>query len=376
MSMVPFGFPPVSRFFLCFRQQSRRLPFTPTFPMASAGLDSPLLLGVLEIGVFISLVLFGIVFLQGFAYFSRSCARDPLWLKFFVGIILTMELAHTVCAAHAIYYFTILQAGTPARLKKANTYSLSLTPVFETLITAMVQAFFAWRIRQLSGRRRSDWRGWCLPTLCWVLCLVRFVGGMAMAVEGFLDIPLQPNYFHYADTYAWIISGALDVGVLLDVIITLSMCWYIRKLNSPYNLHGSEVLIRRLVNWTIQTGLITSLTSIAVVITFWTMKHNFIWLALYTLLAKLYSNSLLVSLNARPMNRALVRPAGADSAQPALRTWSPSPSPRHSLDSRDAPYARLASEVGLPSRTPSPAATEGSGFLTVPDKTAYVRGLA
>ncbi|KAJ7277439.1 hypothetical protein C8J57DRAFT_185400 [Mycena rebaudengoi] len=267
--------------------------------MINYGVDSPLILGVLELGVFFSLIMFGVVALQGYVYF-RHCRADQAGLKVLVGFVLIFELCHTIAAAHSIYYFTIVTAGLPELEKPANTYSLSITPIFETLITALVQGFFAYRIRLLSGRVS-------ISVVCWILCVLRFVGGMGVAAEGILDVPIQPNYFHLQDQYGWVITSALTVGAVLDILITVSMCVYIRRLYTPYTLPKGEELIHGLISWTIQTGLITSLTSVAVVITFLTMKHNFIWLALYTFLAKLYSNSLLVSLNSRPSNRAIIR---------------------------------------------------------------------
>ncbi|KAJ6521712.1 hypothetical protein B0H10DRAFT_402084 [Mycena sp. CBHHK59/15] len=246
--------------------------------MIAYGVDTPLILGVMEIGVFLSLVMFGVVALQGYVYF-HNCGSDRVGLKLLVGSVMFFELCHTVAASKAIYYFTVDLAGIPELKKAANTYSLSLLPVFETLITALVQGFFAYRIHLLSGRIS-------IPVVCWVLCVARFIGGMAVAAEGFLDIPREPDYFQLQDHYGWLIIASLNVGAVLDVLISASLCFYIRRMHTPYNLPRSEIVIHRIIMWTIQTGLITSITSIAVVISFQTMKHNFVWLALYTFLAK------------------------------------------------------------------------------------------
>jgi hypothetical protein len=322
--------------------------------MISYGIETPAILGVMEVGVFLSLAMFGVVALQGWVYF-HNCRSDKTCLKVLVGTVLFLELCHSVASCHAIYFFTVILAGVPELEKPANTYSLSLTPVFETLITALVQGFFAYRIRLLSGRIH-------VSLICWALCLVRFVGGMGVAAEGFLDIPREPDYFHLQDTYGWLITSALNVGAVLDVLIAVSLCFYIRQLYTPYNLPRSEELIHRLVTWTIQTGLITSLMSVATVIAFQTMKHNFVWLALYTFLAKLYSNSLFVSLNARPHNRATVR-------APSPKSWDVTPPPTPNLltiqitrtiDRDDDVHTLVGGAPG-----------SGSDFLQVPEKAAY-----
>ncbi|KAJ6464853.1 hypothetical protein C8R45DRAFT_1023395 [Mycena sanguinolenta] len=319
--------------------------------MIAYGVDSPLILGVLEIGVFLSLVLFGVVTFQGYLYF-RNCQADTVGLRFLVGSILFFELCHSVASCHAIYYFTVVLAGVPELQKPANSYSVSLLPVFETLITSVVQGFFAYRIWILSGRIH-------ISLVCWGLGFLRLVGGMAMAVVAFLDVPLEPDYFHLQDTYGWVITSALFVGAVLDVLIAVSMCVYIRKLYTPYNLPRSEELIHRLVTFTIQTGLITSLTSVAVVIAFQTMKHNFIWLALYTFLAQLYSNSLLVSLNARPHNRDTVR-------APSPKLWDVTPprSPNLTIE-----ITRTIEDDKQPLVRSAPRVQ----YLQVPEKAVYNR---
>ncbi|KAJ7617856.1 hypothetical protein FB45DRAFT_215511 [Roridomyces roridus] len=222
-----------------------------------------------------------------------------------------LEVFHSIASCQAIYYFTIVLAGVPELEKPANSYALSITPVFETLITALVQGFFTYRIRILSGRIH-------LSAFCWGLGLLRFIGGMAMSAEALLDVPREPDYFVLQDTYGWLITCALNIGAVLDVVICVAMCKYLKRMYSAYNFPRSDKLIDRLVSWTIQTGFITSMTSVAVVISFQTMKHNFVWFALYTFLAKLYTNSLLVSLNSRPAHREIVR---APSSNPKTFKW-------------------------------------------------------
>ncbi|KAF7291372.1 hypothetical protein MIND_01281700 [Mycena indigotica] len=211
--------------------------------MVPYGVDTPPLFGVLEIGAFVAIFLFGVVALQGYIFW-RSAADDRWWLRVLVGALLLFELGHTIATCHAIYFFTVIQAGTAELEKSANSYSLAMTPVFETLITAVVQGFFTYRIFLLSGSK-------LIPSICVVLGVGRLVGGLTMAVEAFNNVPMQPDGFYYQDTYGWIITTALDIGVVLDVFITLSLCFYIRRLYDPDNMPGGDMLFDRLILWTI-----------------------------------------------------------------------------------------------------------------------------
>jgi hypothetical protein len=51
--------------------------------MITYGVDSPAILGVMEIGVFLSLVMFGVEALQGYFYF-QNCRSDRAGLKLLV----------------------------------------------------------------------------------------------------------------------------------------------------------------------------------------------------------------------------------------------------------------------------------------------------
>lgn len=50
-----------------------------------------------------------------------------------------LEFLHSFTASLAIYQFTISLAGTPIAEMPANSYAMSTTGIFETLITALVQ---------------------------------------------------------------------------------------------------------------------------------------------------------------------------------------------------------------------------------------------
>ncbi|KAH9483346.1 hypothetical protein JR316_0005452 [Psilocybe cubensis] len=113
-----------------------------------------------------------------------------------------------------------------------------------------------------------------------------------MSAESIIDVHRTPNWVVFISKYNWLVISALALGAATDILIAASMLFYLRKLASSGNF-------RRLVRYSLQTGLITSLTSVTVIICFKALR-NLVWFGLYIVLAKIYSNSLLASLNARP----------------------------------------------------------------------------
>ncbi|KAF8879709.1 hypothetical protein BD779DRAFT_1124164 [Infundibulicybe gibba] len=258
-------------------------------------------LGAMEIATFISLALCGIAVAQGYSYYHHF-TNDRPFLKVMVGTVLALEVAHSIATAHAIYNFTITLAA--AAVTPADTNALSVAVLLETLITAIVQTFFAYRIRSLSGNLY-------ISSLCWVLSFLRFLSGIALTIENFLDIPL------------------LSVGAAVDLIIAASLCYYLNRLMSPVTLKRTAQIVDRLISWTIHgsgdkvLGATQSQGNYVLIMN----QHGVsryshllpgdegklrvysrdryhmltrlitggVWMAIYTVLAKLYSNSLLLS---------------------------------------------------------------------------------
>ncbi|KAF8872119.1 hypothetical protein BD779DRAFT_422669 [Infundibulicybe gibba] len=218
-------------------------------------------LGALEIATFISLALCGIVGAQGYSYYHHSTSDRPL-LKIIVGTVLALEVSHSIATAHVIYDYTITLAA--AAVTPVNTNALSTTTLLETLITTIVQSFFAYRIRLLSGNLY-------LSSLCWILCFVRFLGGIALAVGGFLDVSRESSlaehdYFALEDKFEWLITSVLSVGAAVDLLIAASLCYYLNRFMSPLTMRRTVQIVDRLISWTIQTGLVTSMASVTAVI--------------------------------------------------------------------------------------------------------------
>ncbi|KAH9483326.1 hypothetical protein JR316_0005432 [Psilocybe cubensis] len=192
----------------------------------------------------------------------------------------------------AIYYDTV----TRYEHAKANSYPIAASVGVEIVITLIVQCFFSLRIYKLSNR---------LPVSisCLVFALLRFIGGVAISVKTFSDVPRGPvNGIGLGVRFDWLITSALTSGAATDILIAICMTYYLRKFASPTNLTSTTMILNKLIRFSLQTGLITSMTSVAVIICFQAMP-NMIWFGLYIILAKLYSNSLFVSLNARPVRQ-------------------------------------------------------------------------
>ncbi|KAF8166834.1 hypothetical protein BJ912DRAFT_1048826 [Pholiota molesta] len=202
-------------------------------------------LGAVEVATFIALILFGISLSQGYNYYHRW-SEDSRRMKFLVGTILFLEASHSFTASQTIYYDTVTRFTTA----QPNSYPLSTTVLLETFITVIVQCFFSYRIFRLSENV-------FITATCLSLSFLRFVGGLALTIESFIDVPNNPNGILFVQRLSWLITSALAVGGAADVLIAAAMLVYLRRFGSPTNLKSTTMVINRLVRWSLQTRLLT-----------------------------------------------------------------------------------------------------------------------
>ncbi|KAF7332926.1 hypothetical protein MVEN_02398500 [Mycena venus] len=259
-------------------------------------LQSTLGLGVTELGIFATFILFGMLIPQVYIY--HLCNSDRTAVKTLVAAVFILEACHTGVTAQAIYYWTVTLADLPD--KPGTVLGLSLGLPFETLVTFLVQAYYIYRVHRFAKKR------W-ISVFLFTLCLFRFGGGIALSVESFMNLPHEPDYFSLQNRFGWLLTTILSLSAAVDVFIAASLCVYVHrwKLNTAPTMKTTSQLINRIMFWSIQTGLVTSLVSVTVVVCFQTMKSNYVWFGIFTVLGKLYSNSLLASLNSRSLYRKL-----------------------------------------------------------------------
>ncbi|KAF8188744.1 hypothetical protein BJ912DRAFT_1143346 [Pholiota molesta] len=258
-------------------------------------------LGALEIGSLFAIFIFGIVTVQMYTYYT-TFGKDlwyykalvaSVWYAFFMMSSLEvlelnvssrlLEIGHTLGVSYEMYRDTIVLYGEPQLLTRFQ--ALGSTTAIGGVITLLVQGFFAMRLFHVLPKPYSY-----VGIFCVLLSLVRCVAAFYLTSQALT----LTSVTEYRDRMGSLITTLLVVGAAIDVIIAGSMLYYLAKKRNQ-GLQRIASVIDRLIAYTIRTGLLTSIAAVAMLICFQTMPNNFIWLAIYTFLAKLYSNSLLSS---------------------------------------------------------------------------------
>jgi NAD/NADP transhydrogenase beta subunit len=153
-------------------------------------------------------------------------------------------------------------------------------------IIVTVQALYALRLWRLNYRR--DW----IPRLMPLILVIATAIGILLAVRTW-----QLGKFTELPAMAWITYSSFGSAAVVDSILAAATVYYLRRARGEFETTNSR--IAKLVFWTLSTGVITSVCSLAALVAYALFPHKLYFLAIEFLLTKLYMNSLLAMLNAR-----------------------------------------------------------------------------
>lgn len=178
----------------------------------------------------------------------------------------------------------VLRYGDPQSFTVSPVMIIA-DPLITVLISTPVQFFIAWRIKIISGSM-------LMPLVIVFFGTCAFIGGVSLTVSvTFIREWARFKQFEGA-VITWLASSAAA-----DLFITVALSWSLFRRKT--GIKTTDDKIAKIIRLTVQTGLVTAVFALADVLIFLSVPHttlNFIWdLAL----SKLYTNSLLSTLNAR-----------------------------------------------------------------------------
>ncbi|KAG1874466.1 hypothetical protein F4604DRAFT_745646 [Suillus subluteus] len=245
-------------------------------------------LGALQVGGTIMVFLFGIDTLQTYYYFKRY-PNDRLWIKLLVVWIWLEEIGHTISVLTGMYLLTVTQFGQPDALAVTTMpagYAWSI--IFSGSVGSIVEAFFAHRMYVLS-------KSWYLPSIAWALASFRCVGSMVVAAQVFGNISLDV----FSTRWRWLITACFATGAGADLIVAGGLCYYIYREKRVAMGQTTMRLLDRLLAYTIETGLVLSMSAVVILIIWGTTPHSFWWFGIFLFYTEVFANCLMASLNTR-----------------------------------------------------------------------------
>ncbi|KAJ7281048.1 hypothetical protein C8J57DRAFT_1564543 [Mycena rebaudengoi] len=258
-------------------------------PPESHGPSFEFMFAPLLIGVVFNVMLFGVFVVQVHSYFHLY-KSDHRWMRSLVIYLIVMEVINTVCDVGLIYE-PLITLRNSASAMITSPKLLIMDPIVTVFISTPTQLFMAWRIRRIT---KSKW-------FSGLVALMAFTSFGVMIQSAASPPQLQCLFFATSSNSRnwqppitiWLTSSAFA-----DLFITVFLVNFIWTNKTGFSTQTDSVA-DRIILLTIQTGVLTSFAAIADVTVFLVVPNStlqFIW---DFSIGKLYSISLISTLNAR-----------------------------------------------------------------------------
>jgi len=246
-------------------------------------------LGVLQIGLPLSVFMFGVLTLQVYYYFANY-KGDRSYMRWLVRVVWLLELLDVAFLIGTLYRLSITyfrvpdeEGSQPAFFARRSQKFLTGALLICGYSNSTIQLIFTCQLQYLV-------RSWPLTIICVMLSVYQMV-----------IVPFQAHYttqesIHvFAETHNRIILSTLGAALLLDSLIIIAL-WSRKLRKDRSSLTYSPLRLAFLVG---ETGIIQWVIGVSTLVALAAMNQNYIWLGLRLISSEVYANSLLLSLNGR-----------------------------------------------------------------------------
>jgi len=259
-------------------------------PAGLPSLDNTL--GAAFIGNVLAAILYGITCLQTFVFYKKQY-QDSLSFKLVIYFLWLIDTVHIALVTHCMYIYLVTNFDNIFILLVPN-WSL-LASVYLTCISDMiVRTIYARRVWKISNQSVT------IITLVGIATLTAFGGGFAYATKGF-----ELQTFARISQISYLMYLTLGSAVVADLLIAGTICFHLGR--SRTGCKRTDSIANVLILYTINSGLVTTICSVACFITYTIWPQRFIYIGIYLCLSKLFLTNLLAMLNARDGLKQRVR---------------------------------------------------------------------
>ncbi|KAJ7863799.1 hypothetical protein B0H14DRAFT_3443889 [Mycena olivaceomarginata] len=204
---------------------------------------------------------------------------------FLIGVLVSYGLVGVVTAQTYIYYCRFPNDSPKLKALVAFVWYVASTvdeypPSPRSLGTAILFcaiistcAFFGFRIYAFSGKLY-------IPILIWIMASLRLLAGLGNLISGLRMASMADHNRHWL----WLFEFVWSISTATDLTIAATLVFHLHQQRKKVDKSSRTVaLVDKLILWTIETGALMSLSTIATLACFTIMRHNLIYLAFFTL---------------------------------------------------------------------------------------------
>ncbi|KAK1219356.1 hypothetical protein PQX77_017931 [Marasmius sp. AFHP31] len=248
---------------------------------------------------------------QAWHFYSNQSQdfSDPLGLKVLVAVVVGLDFIHQVCTSHWLYMTFVTNFGLVDKLTILPPSYLGMA--FPTgFVTFLVQKYVVDVLDAHPDSNKSPsfyvWRIWKLSNKNWLVAGFIFIctcGQEALQIYSLSVVAQNPDSSLFTGTLTSIVIAVNGMGAGIDVIIAIAMVHPHSYLPDPVRVSRTNRVLRQIAIYSVTTGAATGLCAILVFVAALTLPGNWV-LTFYLMLTRMYSNSLLATLNVRDSMRA------------------------------------------------------------------------
>ncbi|GBE86423.1 hypothetical protein BKA93DRAFT_549242 [Sparassis latifolia] len=249
------------------------------------------LLGGMFIEISLAAMLYGITTAQAYLYWWNF-PNDVKIIRRTVLLIWLLETLHTAFCLHMMYHYVITGFGN---LVTASLiiWSAGATVFTEVTIAAFAQGFFIRRIWILSHKSIIVT---AIPSVLLFIrvCMSYATGVLTWTTATWKEFDQNKGSF-------FTVTCGLSFAAATDLAVAVILIYYLQS--SRTGFQGTDHLIRSMQSYVVNSGALTMVVSISIVLTFIFVKNSLVFAGLVQVQGKLYANSFLATLNARTLRQ-------------------------------------------------------------------------
>jgi len=241
--------------------------------------------GALLLGAFLACCFSGVVTVQSFLYI-KLYPKDVIRTKTIVGAVWFLDTLHTCLVMASIWNYIIPHFGDVPRIDFIP-WTAASTIAVTAILTIIVHCFLAGRIHRLT---KNDWR---ITAPILILAVLRLCSACVTTAE----MMRLKSFKEFSEHFRWVFTLGLALSSSVEVLITVTLCYKLQS--SRTGSRSMDNVIDSLVLYSFENGSLTCAGTVLSMVFWLTMPYNRLFLALHFIIAKLYANSLLATLNMR-----------------------------------------------------------------------------
>ncbi|KAL1662010.1 hypothetical protein GGG16DRAFT_94283 [Schizophyllum commune] len=249
----------------------------PRGPATEGSDEAKLVLGPAVIAILLNVLLGGVTLLQATHYFCGKYG-DKWPVILLVSWVTLVDIADTVCAGNLMWYYTVDTYVNNA-LALLAPWQYHTTAISSSMISVPVQHFLGWRMYQFSHSK----------------ILFGLVSGLSLG-QGFLMIFVSASFIATPRPHEdaarlmpmFIVSYALALAN--ELIITSNLLYHFYQHRT--GMKNTDLVMTKLSSIVVETAVPVTTCSFA-------FPNSSVFLIFTMAMGKLYTNTLLTTLNAR-----------------------------------------------------------------------------